>query len=503
MAPPDLRDYQADFIERYKREVSLEQHKILGVAATGSGKAVIAAAIAQQAALGGRRVLFLVHRRELVKQSSQKLHAVGLDHGIIAAGFSPRPGMPVQIASIDTLHARAVRCSSVEFPHADLVIVDEAHHAPAPTWRRLIDAYPEAGVLGLTATPCRGDGRGLGDIFEVMVECPPIATLIGFGYLVPTRVYAPTQPDLSGVRVRGGDYIEAELAERMDKSQLVGDVVTHWHRLAERRRTIVFATTVAHSVHLRDEFGRSGVASAHVDGTTPVAERDAILAELASGALEVVTNCGVLTEGFDLPDIGAIVMARPTKSLGLYRQIVGRGLRPAPGKSDCVVLDHAGCTLEHGFIEEPIEWTLAPDKRPRQPAQSGRASRRVRRLVECPECSAARWEGQPCPACGWRPHTTPKDVEVIDGELGLLTRDGAVENATTTAEKDLFYGQLLWIARERGYKPGWAAHKCREKFRSWPGRNDVEPVRPTPAVLSWERSRRIAYAKAMQKAGAP
>jgi superfamily II DNA or RNA helicase len=499
MPTPDLRDYQAAFIGDFNREVSLGRHKVMGVAPTGSGKTVIAAETVRQAASRGECVLFLVHRRELVRQSSQKLYAVGLDHGIIAAGFPTRPSVPVQVASISTLHARAVRCSSIEFPHADLVIVDEAHHTPARTWRRLIDAYPEAVVLGLTATPCRGDGRGLGDIFEVMVECPPIAMLIGSGYLVPTRVYAPTQPDLDGVRVRGGDYIEAELAERMDKSQLVGDVVTHWHRLADRRRTIVFATSVAHAVHLRDEFGRSGVAAAHVDGTTPAAERDAILAGLGSGALEVVTNCGVLTEGFDLPDIGAIVMARPTKSLGLYRQIVGRGLRPAPGKSDCVVLDHAECTLEHGFIDEPIEWTLAPDKRPQQPAQTARASRRAKTLVDCPECSAARWEGQPCPACGWRPHAKPQDVEFLDGELGLLTRDGTVENSAAAAEKDLFYRQLIWIARERGYKPGWSAHKHHEKYNEWPRSNAAEAIPPTAEVLAWVRSRQIAYAKAMQK----
>jgi DNA repair protein RadD len=503
MAAPDLRDYQADFIERYRRELSLGRRRVIGVSPTGSGKTVVAAAIARHAASHGQRMLFLVHRRELVRQSSQKLYDVGLDHGIIAAGFPARPSVPVQIGSINTLDARAVRCSNMKLPPADLVIVDEAHHAPARTWQRLINAYPGAVVLGLTATPCRGDGRGLGNIFEAMIECASIPALISGGYLVPTRVYAPSRPDLDGVQVRRGDYVEAELAERMDRPQLVGDVVTHWHRLGERRCTIVFATSVAHSVHLRDEFGRSGVAAAHVDGTTPAAERDAVLAGLASGAFEVVTNCGVLTEGFDLPDIGAIVLARPTKSLGLYRQMVGRGLRPATGKSDCLVMDHAGCTFEHGFIDEPIEWTLAPDKRPQRPVQAARAARRATALVDCPECSAARWQGQPCPVCGWRPHTKPKDVEVIDGELGLLTRDGAVENYADSAEKDQFYRQLLWIERERGYQAGWAAHRYRDKFKEWPRRKIVEPIPPSPAALSFERSRRIAYAKAMQKARAP
>jgi superfamily II DNA or RNA helicase len=500
MVAPDLRNYQVDCIERFEREVSLARRRLLGVAPTGSGKAVIAAEMVRRAVSQGKRVLFMVHRRELVKQSSQKLFDVGLDHGIIASGFQMRLAESVQIGSISTLDARAVRSSSLQLPPADLVIVDEAHHAPARTWRRLIGAYPEAVVLGLTATPCRGDGRGLGDIFEAMVECASIPALINDGYLVPTRVYAPTQPDLADVKVRRGDYVEAELAERMDRPQLVGDVVTHWHRLGERRRTIVFATSVAHSIHLRDEFGRSGVAAAHVDGTTPVAERDAVLAGLASGAFEVVTNCGVLTEGFDLPDIGVIVLARPTKSLGLYRQMVGRGLRPATGKLACLVMDHAGCTFEHGFIDEPIEWTLEPDKRPLQPAQIARASCRARTLVDCPECSAALWQGQPCPVCGWRVHRTPRDVEVIDGELGLLTRDGAVENSAATADKDQFYGQLLWIARERGYKAGWAAYKYKEKFGTWPRRNNAEPIAPLQATWSWVRSRQIAYAKRTKKA---
>jgi DNA repair protein RadD len=502
MSGPTLRDYQATVIERAHLALATNRHLLI-VAPTGAGKTVIAAAMAANAVRADRRILFLVHRRELVVQASQKLYGVGLDHGIIAAGFPSRAGEATQVASISTLHARAVRCSSMPLPPADLVFVDEAHHATARTWRRLIDAYPEAAVVGLTATPCRGDGRGLGGIFSALVECPSIAELTTLGHLVPTTVYAPSGPDLVGVKVTAGDYNEAQLAERMDIPRLVGDVVEHWLRLAQGRRTVAFAVNVPHAVHLRNEFCRAGVAAGHLDGSTPAAERDAILAQLGAGTLDVVVNCGVLTEGFDLPEIGCIVLARPTKSFVLYRQIVGRGLRPAPGKRDCLVLDHAGCTIEHGLIEEAIEWTLSPDKRAVRPAQLARTQRRAPVLTECPECTAVRWQGRPCTACGWRPRPKPVAVDVADGELGEVDRSRAVrQTPPTSADKLRFFAELLWLARERGYAPGWAAHKHREKFGTWPATRLASPLEPRPETRSWVRSRFIAYARSRAKARA-
>ncbi len=250
------------------------------------------------------------------------------------------------------------------------MVIDEAHHCRAKTYRKIIEAYPEAIILGMTATPCRGDGRGLGNIFDCMVECPPVQALIDLGFLVPTKVYAPVRPDLKGVRVEKGDYAKGQLAERMNQGELVGDIVTHWIRLSERRKTVVFATGVAHSVHIRDEFRRAGIMAEHVDGSTPVDERETILARLSRGEVEVVTNCMVLTEGWDQPDVSCIVLARPTKHMGLYRQMIGRVLRPSPGKTDAIVLDHAGAVFEHGFVEERVYWTLDQDKRARMPSRS-------------------------------------------------------------------------------------------------------------------------------------
>lgn len=495
-----LRGYQRDVIERVGAAVAAGRHRILLVAPTGSGKTVVGAELVRLAVARRERVLFIAHRRELVQQASAKLHANGVDHGIIQAGFPTRPGEPVQVASVQTLLARAIRGSAIEMPEAGLLIVDEAHHARARTYRRIVDACPGAVVLGLTATPCRGDGRGLGNVFEVMVECPPVPDLIGLGYLVATKVYAPTEPDLTGVRIERGDYVEKQIAAVMDRPALIGDVVTHWHRLAERRRTVVFASGVAHSVHLRDEFRRSGVWAEHIDGSTPSDERDGILARLARGEVEVVSNAMVLTEGWDCPEVGCLVLARPTRSVALFRQMVGRAMRTAPGKSDAILLDHAGAVFQHGLPEEPVAWTLDTDRRAENPAQTARANGQAARLTNCPECAAVRWAGKPCSVCGWRPVPRPAAVDVADGELGRVQNGRAQGHAHSAAEQLRFFRQLLWMANERGYKHGWAAHKFKEKFGAWPTWRTAPPEAPDDAVRSWVRSRQIAWAKAQRHA---
>jgi superfamily II DNA or RNA helicase len=496
-----LRGYQVDIVDHIQSKIAAGRRRVLLVMPTGGGKTVVIAAIISNAVAGGQRALFLAHRRELIQQASRKLHTAGVDHGILLPGFSPRPAERVQVASVATLHARAIRSSAVELPPADLVVIDEAHHARARTYVRILEAYPGATVIGLTATPCRGDGRGLGTAFDAMIESPGVADLIAGGYLVPARVYAPTRPDLTGVKVERGDYVERQLAERMDQPRLIGDIVTHWHRLADRRRTVVFAVGVAHSLHLRDEFRQSGVWAEHIDGSTPTEERDRILAQLAGGQVEAVINAMVLTEGWDCPEAACLVLARPTRSLGLYRQMVGRVLRPAVGKTDALILDHAGAVFEHGLPDDAIEWSLSVDKKARNTTRTGSGGRPgAPSLTDCPECKAVRLEGRPCTACGWKPVRKPEAVEVADGELGAVNRSRKVQAvAPSPREKEAFHSQLLWIAREKSYQPGWAAYKFREKFGHWPPRRNPTPTPPLPEVVSWVRSRQIAFAKAMEK----
>ena len=499
---PELRPYQRDVIDEFDRCVAAGDKRIMLVAPTESGKTVIAGAIIEQMAKLRKFVLVLAHRREIITQTSRKLSDVGIAHGIIMAGTPSRPLENVQVAAIQTLHRRAIGAEVMDLPPADLLVIDEAHHCPAETYRKIIDAYPNAILLGLTATPCRGDGRGLGGIFETIIECPQVGALIEQKYLVKTRTYAPVNPDLKGVRTVAGDYNEGQLADRMDRPKLIGDICTHWHKYGERRKTVAFAVNVSHSIHIRDEFIKSGVRAEHIDGSTPKPERDATLSRLASGEIELVSNCMVLTEGWDLPEVACCILARPTRKMGLFRQMIGRILRPAEGKKDAIVLDHSGAVFRHGFVEDPVEWTLDPDRHAESPAHAKRCETYASRLLECTQCGAIRVGGEPCPSCGFLPQRPPKPVAFGDGELAEVGR-----NRTTTptvydpAIRAQWLGMLTAIAAERGYKSGWAAVNYKEKFGNWPPYGAaVMPIPPSPEVRSWVRSRLIAYAKSRASA---
>jgi DNA repair protein RadD len=501
----ELHPFQRDAVDQIEREISAERRRLLYVAPTGAGKTVVGAEIINRAVERHQRVLVIAHRREIITQTRDKLIANGVNPGIVLAGFEDelRPYANVQVAGIQTLHARAIRSNRMPMPAATYLIIDEAHHARASTYQKVLDQYPEAVVIGLTATPVRGDGRGLGNIFETMVEAPQIAELIKLGHLVPTKVYAPVDCDIAkGVRTQTGDYVVSALSARMNTDQLVGDVVADWLKHGERRRTVAFAVDVAHSVHIRNAFLEFDVRAEHLDGSTPKTERDAILERLRSGETEIVTNCAVLTEGFDCPDVGCIVLARPTKKLGLYRQMIGRGLRPADGKSDCVILDHSGAVYRHGLPEDYVEWKLDVDRRAENPTQARRERGEEPKLRECPSCKTVM-AAPPCHACGWMPAPRHgRDRDFADGELGLVIGGKARAPAYDENHRVDFFQQLSAVQQMRGYKKGWAAHKFKGKFGTFPpwSYNDLPPIAPTDAVLRWIKSRNIAFAKARRAA---
>jgi len=283
----------------------------------------------------------------------------------------------------------------------------------------------------------------------------------------------------------------------MDDAKLIGDIVTHWHKFGERRKSVAFACDIAHSQHICNEFVRAGVRAEHLDGGTPDDDRDAILARLASGETELVCNCMVLTEGWDMPEVGCAILARPTKKMGLYRQMVGRVLRPAEGKTDAIVLDHSGAVFQHGLPEDRVEWTLDPERKATSPAHIARLTNQVGKLLECTQCGALRLGGQPCPHCGFLPQRPPRDVFVADGDLGLVTNGRARDPDYDPETRHQWHSMFAYIAGERGYKPGWIAHQYKTKFGAFPPWGSTpEPVPPTPEVESWVRSRMIAFARA-------
>jgi superfamily II DNA or RNA helicase len=499
-----LRPYQTDVITEIEKAIAAGDRRIILVAPTGSGKTVIAAEIAKRAVDQHHYVLFLAHRREIVQQTRDKLIGNGLSPGIVQAGLEKelRPQANVQVCSIQTLWTRAMRSKTMPLPPGTVLIIDEAHHSRANTYQKIIEAYPDAVLYGLTATPCRGDGRGLGNIFSAMIECPQVAPLIVGGWLVKSRVYAPVPEDVAkGVKTQSGDYIISQLAGRMNTDKLVGDIVTHWHKHGQNRATVAFAVDVAHSVHIAREFNAAGVRAEHLDGETPQGDRDAILARLRSGETQVVCNCMVLTEGYDCSDLGCIILARPTKQMGLFRQMIGRGLRPADGKTDLVILDHSGAVYRHGLPEDHVQWTLKEDQRAENPTQAKRKAGEEPKLRECPKCQMLITR-PPCPSCGWMPAARAgRDRDFLDGELGLVIGGKAQAGILQPHEQLQFYRELRGFARDRGYADGWAFHKCKEKgfTPSWSWR-DYPLLDPSPATKAWAKSRVIAYAKARRAA---
>jgi len=477
-----LRPYQADAVARSREALRAGRRCILLVAPTGSGKTVIAAHIIASAVARGRRVLFVAHRRELIDQAFGKLRDAGLaDVGVIMAGDRRRnPVAPVQVASIDTLRRRAK-------PASDLVIIDEAHRALARSYAELREAYPLATHLGLTATPYRADGRGLGDAYEALVSVASPATLIADGYLVEPRVYtvpASDLPDLSRVRLSRGDYAPEQLSAAVDRVGLVGSIVEHWKRHARGVRTVAFAASVSHSQRIAAQFVAAGIAAEHLDGETPVDERAAILRRLEACETLVVSNYGVLCEGWDQPAVKCCILARPTKSPGLYLQQAGRILRPWCGHT-AIILDHAGCVLEHGLPHEDREFSLEGKTRSKRTAPSCHTCERCFAIV----ASSVRV----CPCCGWEWPDAPERAELAEHEGDLVE-----VRAVTQDEKRAAWDELVRTALARGYAHGWAAYRYRDRFGAWPPTTFPRP--PRPPVDTSEAAQRAYLAELVRTA---
>lgn len=491
----ELRPYQTEAVRNLRRSIATGHRSPLFVLPTGGGKTAVAVTMIENATRKGKSVLFLAPRRELIYQTDARLE--GIEHGIIMAGERPSIIPQVQVACIPTLHARAVQRENIRLPRADLVLVDEAHIGIGGRAQDMIDHYREEGsvVVGLTATPARTDGRGLGAIYDDMVMGPSVAELTRDGFLVPARYFSGPEPDLKGVKIQAGDYQQKQLGERVDQPKLVGDVVSNWARIAGDRQTFVYAVNIAHSMHLCEQFRSVGIRAEHLDGNTDLDERKAIQQRLRDGTTQVLVNCQVLTYGVDFPPVSCIVLAAPTKSITKYFQQVGRGLRPHPGKDDCIVICHSSAVDDLGFVDDEMPWSLDGDTK----VQDRKAAKaKEPKSIECPECHTVFRAARNCPNCGHAMgERYAKAIAVEDADLQELDKNKRRLNREwSKPQKRRFFGELKQIARERGYAPGWAAHKYRQRLSVWPNVvKDAPAMEPSPETLAWVKHTMIRYAK--------
>ena len=436
-----LRDYQLHAIEAVRGSYRKGNRRPLLVSPTGSGKTLMFSYISAGMAQNGKRVLILAHRRELLKQISNALRAVGVRHAVMAGGARGIPIANVVVASVFTL-ARRLK----HFPKPDLIIGDEAHHfTPQSTWGQCIKAFPSAHVLGVTATPERLDGKGLGLMFDDMVIGPTVAELTEQGFLTPAEVYAPSKPDLKGLRTRMGDYVNAELESAMDKPSITGNAVHHYRKLADGKLAIAFCVSVKHAKDVAEEFRRAGYSASHIDGGMDERERDQVLKDFENRKIQILTSCDLVSEGFDLPAVEVAILLRPTKSLSLYLQQVGRAVRPSPGKTTTIVLDHAGNTAVHGFIDEHREWQLTSDS-----ARKSNNGEKPPVVRSCPQCFAMHRPSPVCPKCGHVYKVASRRIEQVDGELVQISR--ADETQVSTSDWGRQFQVLTGVARKRGYQ---------------------------------------------------
>lgn len=460
-----LRDYQTRGAEETRAELAKGGAPCL-VMPTGSGKTRTAVLGVLAAMPSEQAVVFLAHRTELIDQAFGELKKHGLRAQIMQGSrtgytFGRGIGPRVIVASVQTLARRLDRK-----PRASLVLVDEAHHARSDSYLSILRAYEKDGAsrMGMTATPRRLDGKGLGRVFSRLVIPTTIPDLVLAGHLCGWRTFAPARlPDLRAVRKVDGDYAPGRLKEAMRGATLYGDAVQAYRTHMDGKRAIAFACGVTHSRELVESFVAAGIPAEHLDDKTEAARRRSVLARLASGDVRVVSNVALFDEGFDCPSVDGIIDLRPTQSESRYLQMRGRASRPSPGKELAIVLDHAGNFTRHGFPEDERAWTLDDD-----PVGSGGGEREAA-YRRCRKCGAiSRAGAERCVECSQPFPVVPVAApHVVDSDMVEVRQQAPRANAGAE-ERDATLRGLLTTARTKGFKPQWAAFIYRSRFGAWP-----------------------------------
>ncbi len=496
-----LRDYQQHDLEAL-RVVLRSQQAVLYVAPCGSGKGTVISHIVNTCVERNKASTFAVHGKTLVHDMSQRVSRLGIKHGVLLGGHRREHWHAVQVASIDTLWRMN------HPPKVDLFLVDEAHMCLSPTWTKavhaLIASNPAMKIIGFTATPIRLDRKGLGrlsgGLFDDMVLGPSEQDLIDMGHLVGSRVLAPPPPaDLGKVGKVAGEFNTKQMAQVCDKTTIIGDIVKHWKRHAPGRKTAAFGVDQAHANHIAQQFREAGVNWAYVDADTPDSERARIWRDLDyhNGNLMGVSSVGVISVGWDHPIVSCLIAARKTASLGLWKQMLGRGSRPYKGKDHFLVLDHVGNTHLHypyGLFEDAVQWQLnGPTVKPSDKAPSVSTCKksyrwpdgrhdppRVVNGLQMPCYATFKTGPRECPYCGLPLQVEKRNVTVIEGELKEVGKTVA-----TIEEQEMreYFDRQKEISERKGYKAGWLAMVFKAKFNRWPPKGWLPSKASAPVVV--------------------
>ena len=448
-----LREYQIKFLNDILEKFAEGHTSICGVAPCGAGKTIMTGSLIKKFYDAGKRVIFFVHRQELIEQTSKAFTALGIEHGIISAGRKIKVSQEdrnkpdyklVQIASVQTL---VRRINSI--PEPDLLVCDECHHILANSYKKIIEHWQDALLLGVTATPQRMGGVNLGEVFTAMVQAPSTKELIEMGNLTRFKYYSPpTNPDLMKVRVKFGEYDNKALGKVMSESKIVGNIIEHYKHLALGKSAICYCVNVEHSQTVAARFNAAGISAAHCDGETNKGVRAQIVEDFRQGKIKVLCNAELFGEGFDVPNMQAVILARPTKSLTLFTQQSLRPLRPDPKEPDkvAIIIDHTNNSYRFGLPDEDRKWTLEENEEKQAEDHAPTKT--------CPECyEVVPLAMQFCPTCGYQFFEKEK-VKESETPLYHTWRP-------TTPE------EFLHIAKERNYKIGWVAIHALEFAKSY------------------------------------
>jgi len=493
-----LRPYQEEIVSATRDSVMAGNRRVLLVASTGAGKTAILFDISRKAVEKGGKVLLLVHRRGLAFQTAEKFEEYGIKPAILMSGVEPELDNPIQICSIWTYRNR-LKLAPEEinkfYVNASLLLIDEAHRSLSPVFKEVLEKYKDKIVIGVTATPCLSSGAAMGSMYDSLVDVVPISKLIEEGHLVDCVYYGGSSADMTGAKVILGDWDKKELGKRSDTPELIGDVISNWFRIASDRSTLVFAVNRSHGKHLYTAFLKKGVAVEYLDSYSDDEERADVLRRLESGDVQMIVNVALFQEFLDAAIISCVVMARKTKSLGLWRQCIGRALRPYPGKKECLVIDHSDAVRTLGFISDDIEWTLDG----KLAYKKKKPKKKEKPPLECSECRKI-FRGKTCPECGKEIENYGKKIEAIEAELQEITKGKTKKKEYTMAEKKLFFQMAEYHRRVKNYAKGWSSQIFRSKFSVWPNKfKNAGPLEPDAGFRNYLKYKAIQYHKSQEK----